>query len=170
MARSSSALALRADEVLSISRSFDAPAELLFRLWADPAHRVRWWGPSRMALAKCEVDFRVGGIWRCTMARTDGYQHPVFGTFTEIVACTRLCFTYVNEYDGHEMLVEIDFEPEGDGTRMYFTQAPFKSVEERDGHRYGWTSTLSMLSTYAIKVRTSGSDRPVGNPREPGDY
>lgn len=157
------------DQVLSISRSFDAPPELLFKLWADPAHRVRWWGPSGMALARCEVDFRVGGTWRCTMARADGYQHPVSGRFTEIVEHTRLCFTYVNEYDGHEMLVEMDFVPEGDGTRMHFTQAPFKDVEERDGHRYGWTSTFSMLATYAMKVRDAGDGKPVGSPRKPGD-
>lgn len=158
------------DDVLLISRSFDAPPELLFRLWADPVHRVRWWGPSGMALSRCEVDFRVGGAWRSTMARADGYEHPVHGVFTEIAEFSRLCFTYINDYDGHEMLVEMDFVPEGSGTRMHFSQAPFVNVGERDGHRYGWTSTLSMLATYALKVRDTARSGPVGNPRQPGDY
>ena len=103
------------------------------------------------------------------MARADGFEHPIFGRFTEIAEFTRLCFTYVNAYDGHEMLVEMDFVPEGDGTRMYFTQASFKDVGERDGHNYGWTSTLSMLATYAIKVRNAAGGI-VGEPRKPGDY
>ena len=57
-----------ADEVLRISRYFEAPPDLLFRLWADPVHRVRWWGPTGMALSRCEVDFRVGGKWAITMS------------------------------------------------------------------------------------------------------
>jgi uncharacterized protein YndB with AHSA1/START domain len=155
------------DEVLRISRYFEAPPALLFRLWVDPVHRVRWWGPTGMALSKCEVDFRVGGKWSVTMTATT-YDHPVHGVFTEIVEPTRLCFTYVNDYDGHEMLVEMDFVAEGQGTRMDFVQAAFVTVAERDGHNFGWNSTLSMLATYAPKVAEAGG-KPVGEPRKPGD-
>lgn len=169
MALSNKVLERLDDQTLSIARSFDAPPELLFRLWADPAHRVRWWGPSGLAPSTCEVDYRVGGAWRVVMQGV-GYDHPVGGVFTEIVEFSRLCFTYINDADGHEMLVEMDFVPEGHGTRMFFTQAPFLNVSERDGHRYGWTSTLSMLATYAIKVRDSGTGEPLGEPRKPGDY
>ncbi len=66
------------------------------------------------------------------------------------------------------MLVEMDFIAEGDGTRMEFVQAPFINVRERDGHRFGWTSTLGLLDAYATKVREAGGE-PVGNPRQPGD-
>lgn len=122
-----------------------------------------------MALLRCEVDFRVGGVWRSTMARADGYEHPVHGVFTEIVEPRRLCFTYINDRDSHEMLVEMDFRPEGDGTRMYFIQSPFLNLGERDGHSYGWTSTLSILATYIRKVRDAGGVA-VGQPRKPGDF
>jgi uncharacterized protein YndB with AHSA1/START domain len=155
------------DEVLRISRHFAVPPVLLFRLWADPVHRVRWWGPTGMALSRCEVDLRVGGKWAITMKATD-YEHPVHGVFTEIEEPTRLCFTYINDDDGHEMLVEMDFAPEGSGTRMEFVQAPFVSVKERDGHNFGWSSTLSMLATYAPKVAAAGGE-PIGAPRQPGD-
>lgn len=169
MAASNSAARLVEDEdTLRISRYFEAPRELLFRLWADPMHRVRWWGPTGMALVRCEVDFRVGGEWRVTMARADGFEHPVHGKFTEIEEPGRLCFTYINDADGHDMLVEMDFYAEGSGTRMEFVQSPFMNVRERDGHRFGWTSTLSILADYAIKVREAGG-APVGKPRQPGD-
>jgi uncharacterized protein YndB with AHSA1/START domain len=155
------------DEILSISRYFEAPPALLFRLWADPVHRVRWWGPTGMALSRCEVDFRVGGEWSITMSATN-YDHPVHGVFTEIEEPTRLCFTYINDADGHEMLVEMDFLAEGTGTRMEFVQAPFLNVLERNGHNFGWSSTLSMLATYAPKV-VEANGKPVGEPRQPGD-
>ena len=115
------------------------------------------------------MDFRVGGVWRVTMKAANGYEHPVHGVFTEIDAPKRLCFTYINDGDGHEMLVEMDFEPEGEGTRMHFRQAPFVSVGEGDGHGYGWTSTLSILASYARKVRDAGGV-VVGQPRQPGDF
>jgi uncharacterized protein YndB with AHSA1/START domain len=155
------------DEVLRISRYFEVPPALMFRLWADPAHRVRWWGPTGMALKRCEVDFRVGGRWSIIM-QSPTYEHPVHGAFTEIVEFSRLCFTYINDADGHEMLVEMDFTPEGGGTRMEFVQAPFLNVAERNGHNFGWSSTLSMLATYAPKAADSGGV-PVGEPRQPGD-
>ena len=78
--------------------------------------------------------------------KAEGYDHPVHGVFTEIEEPWRLCFTYINDGDGHEMLVEMDFTGEGSGTRMEFVQAPFLSVAERNGHDFGWNSTLSMLA------------------------
>jgi hypothetical protein len=41
-------------------------------------------------------------------------------------------------------------------------------VAERDGHDFGWNSTLSMLATYAVKVVEAGGIA-VGQPRQPGD-
>lgn len=157
------------DEELVLRRSFDAPPELIFRLWAEPEHRVRWWGPSGRGASRCEVDFRVGGAWRVTMKSASGHEHPVHGVFTEIEEPHRLCFTYINDADGHEMLVEMDFEPEGEGTRMTFRQTPFLNARERSGHGYGWTSTLSILAGYARKVRDAGGIA-VGQPRQPGDF
>jgi uncharacterized protein YndB with AHSA1/START domain len=164
---SSKVVNLQEDHVLRIRRYFEAPPELLFRLWADPVHRVRWWGPTGMALSRCEADFRVGGKWAVTMSAPN-YDHPVHGVFTEIEVPTRLCFTYINDDDGHAMLVEMDFVAEGSGTRMEFVQAPFLNVAERDGHDFGWNSTLSMLATYAVKVVEAGGIA-VSQPRQPGD-
>ena len=105
------------DEILSISRSFDAPAELLFKLWADPAHRVRWWGPSGMALATCEVDFRVGGEWRCTMARADGYQRLAhFAPLRDHLDERQPGLVGAVAEHEHFAIVEECFEPVGGGS------------------------------------------------------
>ncbi len=167
MAPRSSAPAHTPDRTLRISRHFDAPPALLFRLWASPEHRVRWWGPEGYGLSTCEMDFRVGGAWRIGMMNASHDVHKVHGRFTEIVEPTRLCFTYVNDQDGVEMLVEMDFAAEGAGTRMEFVQGPFISVEERDAHDFGWTSTFALLNRYATKIGPDAA--PVGVPRQPGD-
>jgi uncharacterized protein YndB with AHSA1/START domain len=153
--------------VLEIVRTFEAPRRLLFRLWAEPAHRVRWWGPEGYGLSHCEVDFRVGGAWLVAMQRVDGYEHWVRGVFTEIEEPSRLCFSYINDDDPHQMLVEVDFIDRGARTEMRFRQAPFHSREERDGHSFGWNSTLDLLGAYVREVNAA-DPVPVGRPRLEG--
>ena len=154
-------------EVLEIVRTFEVPRPLLFRLWAEPAHRVRWWGPEGYGLSHCEVDFRVGGAWSVAMRRVDGYEHWVRGVFTEIAEPSRLCFTYVNDDDPHEMFVEMDFIERGPRTEMRFRQEPFGSLKERDEHGWGWNSTLELLGAYVRRV-DAADPKPVGRPRLEG--
>ena len=167
MAGSSEAEPKTPDQVLEIVRTFEAPRPLLFRIWAEPAHRVRWWGPEGYGLSHCEVDFRIGGAWSVAMQRIDGYEHWVRGIFTDIREPSRLCFTYVNDDDPHEMLVEMDFIDLGARTEMRFRQAPFHSREERDGHSWGWNSTLDLLAA-SVRQVSQDDPRPVGSARIDG--
>jgi uncharacterized protein YndB with AHSA1/START domain len=164
---SSEAGAVAPDEVLEITRVFEAPRSLLFRLWADPAHRLRWWGPEGYGLSHCEVDFREGGAWSIAMRNVDGYEHRVHGTFTEIVEPRRLAFTYINDNDGHEMEVMMDFIDLGTRTEMRFRQARFATIEDRDEHGWGWGSTFGLLADYVLKVDRV-EPMPVGRPRIDG--
>jgi Activator of Hsp90 ATPase homolog 1-like protein len=50
---SSTAAFAPADEVLVITRIFDAPRELVFKLWTDPDHAMKWWGPRDYGAAVC---------------------------------------------------------------------------------------------------------------------
>ena len=45
-------------------------------------------------------------------------------------------------------LVTVSFAEESGKTRMTFRQVPFQSIEERDGHRGGWTSTFDRLDEH----------------------
>jgi uncharacterized protein YndB with AHSA1/START domain len=54
---------------------------------------------------------------------------------------------------GLETLVTVTFLEEGGRTRMTFRQVPFQSVEERDGHRGGWTSTFDRLEQHLANGR-----------------
>lgn len=48
---------------LIITREFDAPPELMFRVWSDCKHLKHWWGPREWPMDECEMDFREGGSW-----------------------------------------------------------------------------------------------------------
>ena len=49
---------------------------------------------------------------------------------------------------GREMLVTVTFAEEDGKTRMTFHQAAFESVEGRDGHQEGWSSSFDLLEAY----------------------
>lgn len=134
--------------VLELERVFDAPRALVFKLWSSPEHIIRWWGPKGLYLAHCEMDFRVGGEWRFCMQPQEHSGHWIHGVYREINAPERLSFTYVNDRDGHEMLVTLDFLEQGGKTLLKFRQAKFFTVAERDAHGYGWSQTFELFQQY----------------------
>lgn len=154
--------------VLEIERVFAAPRELIWRMWRDSEHLVRWHGPEGCALSQCEQDFRTGGKWRRTMTAGPGHSHVIFGEFIEVDEPYRLSFTYINERDGFETIVKMEFLDQDDGTtRMRFRQTPFLDQGERDGHHGGWSSSFDLLTRYLTLL--SGNDwGPKGRPRIEG--
>ncbi len=153
---------------LDIDRVFAAPRELVWKLWSDPEHLVRWHGPEGCALSQCEQDFRVGGTWRRTMTSGPGHAHEIYGAFIEVEEPRRLSFTYTNASDGFETVVTMDFLAQPDGTtRMLFRQTPFLNRAERDGHGWGWNSSFDLLTDYLSRL--AGHDwGPRGRPRIDG--
>src|SRR5205809_6705386 len=65
-----SAAADPGERVLVITRVFDAPRELIWKLWTDPAHAKHWMGPRGFTATHFEQDPRPGGAWRVACART----------------------------------------------------------------------------------------------------
>jgi uncharacterized protein YndB with AHSA1/START domain len=167
MARSSNEKDYAPDEVLEFTRIFDAPRALVWEMWKDPEHMVRWHGPEGYWLTHCEIDFRFGGKWRRCMSRAADHAHWIYGEYLEIDEPRRLVFTYINDFDEHEMVVSLDFVEQGGKTVMHFHQAPFISVEERDSHGIGWASGLDLLARYLPKVMAADG-KPIGEPRRNG--
>jgi uncharacterized protein YndB with AHSA1/START domain len=46
---------------LVVRRVFDAPVELVWKVWTDPELVMRWWGPDRFTCPSAKIDFREGG-------------------------------------------------------------------------------------------------------------
>ena len=141
-----------AERDLVIDRFFAAPPDLVFRLWTDPVHALRWWGPRDHPLTRIEMDVRPGGTWRgCLTAVADGEELWQGGRLLEIDPPRRLVFTFAWETDGErgrETVVTIDLIAEGNGTRMHFRQTPFDTIANRDGHGGGWSSTFDRLDDF----------------------
>jgi uncharacterized protein YndB with AHSA1/START domain len=144
------------DELL-ITRTFDAPASLLFALWSKPEHMTQWMGPANFTCPEAQIDFRVGGAYRVMITSSKHGESSFSGVYRDIEHDKRIVFTFA--WDNHgpsagaEMLVTITFE-EGDGkTTQTFHQRPFLAVERRDSHVDGWNQTFAKLETYLAKLR-----------------
>ena len=152
MSAQSTPIIVPAERVLTITRVFDAPRELLFKTWTDPRHAMNWWGPTDYPVTHVEMDVRPGGAWRnCLTSTETGKELWQGGVYREVVPPARLVFTFAWDDDGGrgpETLVTVTFADEGGKTRMTFRQEPFQSVENRDGHRGGWTSSFDRLDAF----------------------
>jgi uncharacterized protein YndB with AHSA1/START domain len=140
---------------LFITRTFDAPRELVFAAWTSPAMMLRWMGPVSHPAVEFEQDLKVGGRWRGRLRPVAGGEDLwQGGEFREIDPPSRLAFTFAWEGDNHPdgpgvpTLVSIELAEDGPGaTRMRFRQTGLAGADSADGHTDGWNSTFDRLAS-----------------------
>jgi uncharacterized protein YndB with AHSA1/START domain len=138
---------------LFITRTFDAPRELVFRMWIEPKHLARWGGPRDVSFTIVKMDVRPGGAYRFNMKEVKGANHWSQGIYREIVPPKRLVFTTGwSDAEGHPTtpptLLTLTFEDCEGKTRLTLHQTGFESVTSRDSHQLGYLSTLERLEAY----------------------
>lgn len=131
----SAVITLPSDTEYLITRSFDAPADLVFTALTTPEFVRRWWGFETSEWLVCDVDFRVGGKWRY-LIRDEGMEVGFFGEYREIDRPNRLVFTEMYEGvpdpgpDSHPVnIVTLD---EADGVTTMTVLVQHASKEDRD--------------------------------------
>lgn len=137
---------------LTLTRIFDAPRALVFRMWAGE-HMRRWSCPSGFTITHAEGDAMQGGDFRVCMRETGGAEHWLAGTYLEVTPPERLVFTHAWEDGGGgrspDTTVTVRLEEvEGGRTKLTLHQAFFGTSEMRDGHAAGWSESLDKLAAY----------------------
>jgi uncharacterized protein YndB with AHSA1/START domain len=89
----------RSDREIVVTRTFDAPARLVFEAWSKPELFQKWWVPKSLgiSLQSYEADVRVGGRYRLVFS-AQGTTVEFFGRYLEVEPYTRLAWT--NEEGG----------------------------------------------------------------------
>lgn len=139
-----------APDTLDMRRHYAAPIALMWRLWADPDHFARWWGPKGMRCTRCEIDLRPGGAWLTTMTSPEGTDHTVSGVYLEIDEPGRLVYSWGWEIDagrGHETTVTVTFRAAGEGCEVRILHENF-GPEQPEPHLEGWTACLESLADH----------------------
>jgi uncharacterized protein YndB with AHSA1/START domain len=123
----------RSDREVVVTRSFDAPARLVFEAWSNPELFQRWWVPKSMGmkLHSCEMDVRAGGTYRLNFG--DGMDF--FGRYIEVTPPSRVVWT--NDEGGENgSVTTVTFE-EKDGRTLLVMSELYPSKEALDAEGTG---------------------------------
>ena len=78
------------DREIVATRLLDAPRDLVFRLWTEPKHIERWWGPNGFTVTTSEMTLLPGGVWRFVLHGPDGTNFHNKIVYDKIVPPERL--------------------------------------------------------------------------------
>ena len=158
-----------------ISRSFDAPVELVWKAHTEVERLKQWWGPKGFTLLSATLDLRPGGIFHYGLRSPDG--HEMWGKFVyrEISAPERIVFlvAFSDSRGGTtrhpwspawplETLNTLRLCTEDNRTVVTIQSEPHRATEEerrtfesgRDSMRMGFTGTLDQLAAYLAHVQS----------------
>jgi len=127
-------IAAQGERELVMTRTFDAPRDLVFDAMTKPELLRRWlFGPTGWTMTVCEVDLRVGGKYRYEWRKDDGTEMGMGGVYREIVRPSRIATTELFDQDwtGGEAS-SIAVLEEKSGTTTLTTTMLYASRESRD--------------------------------------
>jgi uncharacterized protein YndB with AHSA1/START domain len=153
---------------LTLTRTFDAPRELVFQAWTDPRQVAQWWGPHHFTNPRCEVDARKGGAIVIDMRGPDGTIYPSHGVFEEAAAPERIVIKMSVPGPDGNILFEVrntaTFEERAGKTTLTLTAVVLSKQPGAEmylnGMREGWTQSLERLGAFVSKSEDT-SDREI---------
>jgi len=134
--------------VLQLSRALPAPPDRVCAMLTEAGELAKWWGPAGDGCDEIELDLRVGGHYRFTMAPPDGEPFHLSGEFREVNPPNRLAYSFrwdEPDPDDRETLVTLTLEPVGDFTMLSLTQGEFAAETRLALHHDGWRESLAKL-------------------------
>ncbi len=145
---------------LVVTRTFDAPARIVFEAWTKPELFKRWWVPKSygLTLLACDKDVRVGGTYRLV------FSHPAapkpmefFGRYLDVTPHSRLIWT--NEEGDSGQVTTVTFEEEG-GKTLLVMHDLYPSKEALDeaiasGSTGGTSETFEQLDELLVTLARS---------------
>lgn len=122
----------KSEREIVVTRSFDAPARLVFKAWTTPELFKRWWVPKSMPLAllSYEADIRTGGSYRLVFDVDGTNTMAFFGRYLEVTPHSRIVWT--NDESGEDGAVTTVTLEERDGKTRMTLHELYRSKEVRD--------------------------------------
>ena len=141
----------------AVTRTFDAPARLVFEAWTKAELIERWWVPKSMgvSLVSCEADVRVGGTYRFVFGIDGSKTMAFFGKYLEVKPPLRLVWT--NEEGGGEAVTTLTLEEKDGKTLLVLRERhPSKeAVDEAIGFGEGLRETFGQLDELLVTLRAA---------------
>jgi uncharacterized protein YndB with AHSA1/START domain len=122
----------KSEREVVVTRTFDAPARLVFDAWSRPELFKKWWVPRSMGmtLRSCEMDVRTGGKYRLVFGEDPANQMAFFGEYLDVVPGKRIVWT--NQESGEAgSVTTVTFE-ERDGKTLLVLSELYPTKEALD--------------------------------------
>jgi uncharacterized protein YndB with AHSA1/START domain len=117
-----------------MERTFDAPRDLVWKVFTDPQSIPEWWGPKNLTTTVEKMDVKPGGAWRFVQRDPEGNQFAFNGVYKEIDPPRFLSRTFNFEgIPGNHELTELLTLEEHDGKTKVIGIAVYANVEDLDG-------------------------------------
>jgi uncharacterized protein YndB with AHSA1/START domain len=110
----------KSERELVVTRTFNAPARIVFEAWTKPELLLRWWAPKSFGVSflSCEADVRTGGAYRFVFGHPASEQPMAFfGRYIEVTPPSRLVWTNEEE-SGEGAVTTVTFEDRGGETLL----------------------------------------------------
>lgn len=126
-----------------VTRTFNAPARIVFDAWTRPELFKQWWVPKSMGmfLRSCEMDVRVGGRYRLVFGEDPAKTDEFFGRYLEVLPPTRLVWTNDEGGDGGSVTT-VTFEENGGKTLLVLREL-YPSKEALDAAGTGAADAMN---------------------------
>jgi len=119
---------------LTMSRIFDAPRELVWKVYTDPNLVPDWWGQRNSTTIVDKMDVKVGGVWRYIQKDAEGNEFAFNGVYKEVKAPEVLAYTFEFEpLAGHIVTDTLTFEEQPDGKTKIIARSIFDNLEDLEG-------------------------------------
>ena len=143
------------DRELVVTRTFNAPARIVFEAWTTPELFKRWWVPKSLgvSLHSCELDARTGGTYRLVFGDDAATQMEFFGRYIEVTPHSRIVWTNDEGGEGGAVTT-VTFEEKGGQTLLVIHDLyPSKdAADEGSGSLDGMPETLEQLDELLVSL------------------
>ena len=138
----------KGDRELVVTRTFDAPPRIVFKVWSDPDLFRRWWVPkgAPMTLQECDMDVRTGGKYRLEFSTGGAEAIAFYGQDLDGFPNQAIGWTHDQGEEG--AVATVTFEDQGGSTLVTFHEAyPSKEALEEalQGSAVGLPEQLDQL-------------------------
>ncbi|HTQ02539.1 MAG TPA: SRPBCC family protein [Polyangiaceae bacterium] len=146
----------KSERELVVTRSFNAPARIVFEAWTKPELLERWWVPKSagVSLLSCEADVRVGGGYRFVFDFGNSNTMVFHGKYLEVTPHSRLVWTNEESEDG--ALTSVTFEEKAGKTLLVMHERyPSKEALDRSlaGMEAGMGENFDQLEELLVALR-----------------
>ena len=114
------------DREIVLTRTLNAPVELVWEVWTKSEHIGNWWGPDGFTNTITKMDFIPGGEWNLVMHGPDGTDYKNKSLFKEIIPHKKIVYEHIS---APKFVATVDFEEQGDQTFIRWHML-FETVEQ----------------------------------------